>query len=307
MAVELRPVDDARQLQTYIDQYWRRGHVLAHDPAMFKFTYSTPWVDRAHFPAGISALGLYDGRRMVGFLGAIAAPYPRPSSYWLALWHVLPELKGGGHGGKLLQRMQEIAEQSDGWIGTFGAGPEALPVYLKRGYCVRAGRRWLYQTDGDHSPASSSILHAAERLPDSHWLEHRYRKHPAYSYDVRSTGVFRTEQNEWGRVTHAVWLSSDAEGDTQEVFIAESAWAARNQQRYMLDAWSFDAPGPGWKLAPEDLPSVFHPVQARGNITYAVGRPFLPTRIHKGDCDQDRPNNLPANATPEPELVAARH
>ncbi len=49
---------------------------------MFSFTYCTPWVDRAVFPAGISVLGLYDHSRMVGFLGAIVTPYPRPQSYW---------------------------------------------------------------------------------------------------------------------------------------------------------------------------------------------------------------------------------
>lgn len=42
--------------------------------------------------------------------------------------------------------------------------------------------------------------------------------------------------------------------------------------------------------AREDLPSVFHPPEARGNRIYAVGLPFLPDRVHKGDCDQDRPN-----------------
>jgi hypothetical protein len=115
--------------------------VLATDEAMFRFTYMTPWVDRKIFPAGVSVLTVMDGAgsgsgsdgRMLGFLGAICAPYPREVSYWLALWHVLPELKGTGLGGKLLQTMQEIALTgggthaygATGWIGTFGAGPEA--------------------------------------------------------------------------------------------------------------------------------------------------------------------------------------
>ena len=296
MNPELRPCADADQLRTYIDTYWRRGHVLAADPAMFAFTYGTPWVDRTRFPAGISVLGLYDGGRMVGFLGAIVTPYPRPLSYWLALWHVLPELKGSGQGGKLLQRMQEIAEECDGWIGTFGAGPEALPVYLKRGYCVRAGRRWVYAPAAPgasplpQAPAKAAALHSAELEPVRPWFDYRYRKHPVYQYDLRHGGVFRSEDNEWGRVTHACWLANDAEADVAEVYRAESTRAACEGRRYTLDAWAFDRPGGGWVLAPDDLPSVFHPVEARGNVTYAVGRPFLPTRIHKGDCDQDRPN-----------------
>lgn len=297
MTPELRPCEDAGQLQQYIETYWRRGHVLAHNAAMFKFTYCTPWVDRGQFPAGISVLGLYDAARMVGFLGAIVAPYPRPQSYWLALWHVLPELKGGGHGGKLLQRMQEIAEQSGGWIGTFGAGPEALPVYLKRGFCVRAGRRWVFDPSGpggSSAPAAAPTLHAAESEPSPQWLDYRYHRHPIYLYDVRPRGIFRTENNAWGRVTHACWLAADARTEVQAVYAGEAARAAAAGQKYLLDAWAFDRPGPGWTLAPDDLPSVFHPVEARGNVTYAVGRPFIVTRIHKGDCDQDRPNVSPA-------------
>ena len=85
-------------------------------------------------------------------------------------------------------------------------------------------------------------------------------------------------------------LGSDWWNAVRTVYERERVVAERAGQRYVMDAWSFDRPGNGWTLASNDLPSVFHPVQARGNITYAVGLPFVPTRIHKGDCDQDRPN-----------------
>jgi GNAT superfamily N-acetyltransferase len=302
MTPQVRPCDDAAQLQKYIDTYWRHGHVLAHDAALLKFTYGTPWVDRDRFPAGFSVLGLYDRARLVGFLGAIVAPYPRPQSYWLALWHVLPESKGGGLGGKLLQRMQEIAEERDGWIGTFGAGPEALPVYLKRGYCVRAARRWIYDPEASTPVSLAPVLHGAECEPNPQWLDHRYHRHPVYTYDVRPRAIFRTEDNAWGRVTHACWLAVEARTEAESVYRAESARATQSGRRYLMDAWAFDRPGPGWLPAPADLPSVFHPVEARGNVIYAVGRPFVVTRVHKGDCDQDRPN---AAATTEARATAA--
>jgi len=75
-----------------------------------------------------------------------------------------------------------------------------------------------------------------------------------------------------------------------EIARKEGEEAARSGKKYLMDAWSFDTPGPGWALAGDDLPSVFHPPMARGNLTYAVGRPFVPTSVQKGDCDQDRPN-----------------
>lgn len=296
MTPEIRPCDDHDQFRRYIDTHWRRGHVLAHDPEMFAFTYATPWVDRSIFTGGVSVLGLYEGRELIGFLGAIVAPYPRPQSYWLALWHVLPTLKGGGHGGKLLARMQQIAESQDGWIGTFGAGPEALPVYLKRGYAVRAARRWLYdpQTAADAKPLA--VAPPETRIPDlgdtPEWLKHRFHAHPRYTYAMRPGLVSRTEENDWGVVTHVCWLAADGAPDEIRAIHSETTRRARHGARNCLvDAWAFDCPGSGWTLAPDDVPSVFHPPQARGGVTYAVGRPFLPARIHKGDCDQDRPND----------------
>jgi hypothetical protein len=105
--------------------------------------------------------------------------------------------------------------------------------------------------------------------------------------------VFRTEVNEWGRVTHAVRLSGDWREHVRAVYEREKLLAEIASLPYVMDAWAFDCPGAGWSIAPGDLPSVFHPPEARGNVTNAVGLPFIPSVIHKGDCDQDRPNVAP--------------
>ncbi len=306
-ALSIEPCRDAVQLREYIDTYWRKDHILARDPRMFEFQYQTPWVDRSIFPRGISVLGAYQGDRLLGFLGAIVAPYPRPQSYWLALWHVLPELKGGGQGGKLLNAMQEIAVGKDGrggigggessggggWIGTFGAGPEALPVYLKRGYACRAVRRWIYTpamaNDSAALPRTMPTNRAESDAP-ADWLTYRYDNHPLFEYERRNQSFFRSEKNTWGRVTHCLRLTGAWQSDAADVYDREALLSRSQGVPYLMDAWSFDTPGPGWTLAADDVPSVFHPPQPRGNLIYAVGRPFVPTNVQRGECDQDRPN-----------------
>jgi len=304
--LRIEPCCDEQALRRYIDEHWRARHILATSDEMFRFTYMTPWVDRRAFPAGISVLTITDGSRMLGFLGAICAPYPRQTAYWLALWHVLPELKGGGIGGKLLQRMQELALTGagrhaygrSGWIGTFGAGPEALPVYLKRGYSVRAGRRWIFDPSGfdAQAPLAEPTPRCMGELdPASDWFAHRYERHPTYAYqtaeDPAARGTFfRSEDNAWGRVTHAVRLGNDHRQSVMLEYEKQAGTAAFAGRKHLMDCWSFTCPGAGWAPAPDDVPSVFHPPQARGNVTYAVGLPFIPCQIHKGDCDQDRPN-----------------
>ena len=309
MGGEIRPCDDAKQLQQYINTYWRRGHVLASYDAMLWFTYSTLWVNKSVCACGMSVFGLYDGSRMTGFLGSIVTPYPRPQSYWLALWHVLPETKGTGLGGKLLARMQWIAEECDGWIGTFGAGPEALPVYLKRGYCVRGARRWVYSGDGaaaTGAPAAAlARLHSAEQPASREWFDHRYWKHPVYKYSSQGEVIYRTEENEWGVVTHICHQPVSSDEAIRRIFATESAKAGG--RRFLMDAWGFDCPGAGWVLAPDDLPSVFHPPEARGSTIYAVGRPFVVSRVEKGDCDQDRPNGLRQAGTVTHKTLESAH
>lgn len=293
MSAHIEPLRERDELRAYIDQYWASGHVLARNPAMTEFTYATPWVDRTTFPSGYSVLGAYStDDRLLGFLGAIVAPYPRPQAYWLALWHVLPELKGTGMGGQLLKQMQDIALTVGGWIGTFGAGPHALPVYLNRGYTARGVRRWIFSSDpeGDPTPALPPNPGPSEVEPPGSWFDFRFGRHPVFDYERHPTGVFRTEENEWGRVTHAVWLGNGAERLVASVCARESATAKLDGRDYVLDAWSFEPPGPEWRVAPREMPSVFHPPEARGNTIFAVGFPFLPGRVQKGDCDQDRPN-----------------
>jgi hypothetical protein len=266
---------------------------------MFDFQYRTPWVDRDRFPGGTSVLCAYRraDQRLAGFLGAIVAPYPRPQSYWLALWHVLPELKGTGEGGRLLQRMQAMALDGGSWIGTFGAGPQALPVYLRRGYAVRAVRRWIF-SPGDPGdimngvPAVSSSLHSSEVLASEHWFAYRYERHPVFRYKRLAGAVFRSEVNAWGVATHVVALSSGGQSECDAVVGVYEQTSCRARELgvpYLMDAWAFERPGRNWSLASEGLPSVFHPPEARGNLIYAVGLPFLPRNVQKGDCDQDRP------------------
>ncbi len=291
MALSVEPCRDDAQLREYIDEHWRKGHVLARDPAMFDFQYRTPWVDTEMFPLGTSVLCTYsEAGDLVGFLGAIVAPYPRPYSLWLALWHVLPETKGTGIGGQILRAMQDHCTAKDGWIGTFGAGSEAVPVYLKRSYAVRAVRRWVF--DGERSPTRGPEPRptVGETGPPEEWLTYRYDRHPTFNYSRLGQTVVRTEDNDWGRVTHALLLGPDWPNHIPDVFEREQAAAKANSADYLLDCWTFDCPGSGWTLAAEDLPSLFHPPDARGNLIYASGRPFMPATVSKGDCDQDRPN-----------------
>jgi len=238
----------------YIGEHWRAGHILSYDRALFDFQYKRG--DEYNIACAM------DGDRLVGFLGAIESPWPVKKSLWLALWHTLPECRGTGLGGKLLEWMEARA----GWIGTFGAGPLAVPVYMKRGYESARIRRWV--PEGSHATFAS----VCRRTPED-WLDFRFSGHPTFTYESAHGVIFRKD----GAWTHIVHV-----GQSEARVESICDWRS-------CDCWAVSPPGDGWALCNPEVPSVFHPPEARGNIIMAVGKPFVPTWIMKGDCDQDRP------------------
>lgn len=259
--ISIAPCRDAERLRRYIDQHWKPGHILARSPVMFDFQYRTPWAE-AMFGDAYSILEAERDGELVGFIGAIAAPYPADRSLWLALWHVIE--KGTGVGGRLLAEMEQRAD----WIGTFGAGPEALPIYRKRGYHVTEVRRWVHRIDVEPRRGVTGPAYPSD------WVDYRFRLHPVFDYEFEDDSIMRYESNEFGEIAHAITGYNDR-------------W--NNFGFSLVDCWSPHQPSGRWRLAPQDMPSVFHPPEARGNTIYAVGKPTMPVHIGKGDCDQDRP------------------
>lgn len=285
------PCEDPEELRAYIAEKWLADHVLVRDEAMFDFQYRTPWVDHRDFPEGISVLCARDAAgNLVGFSGAIATPYPRPCSYWRALWHVRDDHRGQGLGGALLEQMRAIAEPRNGWLGTFGAGPMARPVYRHHGFGTRSVYRWLYEPTIPPSNALKQPRVNHEVDPPEEWFVYRYERHPRFVYS-RVKGVwFRVDENDWGLVGHVVYIDETwplVVGDLHRNLTERS----KNEGRpALVEVWSPEWPGTGWRIAPHDVPSVFHPPERRGSVRYAAGWPFLPRRIGLGDADQDRPN-----------------
>jgi hypothetical protein len=148
----------------------------------------------------------------------------------------------------------------------------------------------MYQPGSGGAIPKPAVRHGAESPPDQAWTDYRFARHPIFTYDIKPGGIFRTELNAWGLVTHVCRLGEHWAGDVRETYSEGSSLAKRDGHRFLMDCWSFDCPGPGWSLAADDVPSVFHPPENRGNVIYCSGRPFLPTLVQKGDCDQDRPN-----------------
>ena len=95
----------------------------------------------------------------------------------------------------------------------------------------------------------------------------------------RRETIVRSDLNAWGRVLHVARLGPDwPEALRGEVY------------RYdLVQAWAYQSPGWGWEAPAATVPTVFHPVEARGNTLLVAGLPAAPRAIHGSDGGQDRP------------------
>ena len=174
--------------------------------------------------------------------------------------------------------------------------PEGNPVW----YAVVPTTDSPLSPDDGHCPNPHTNLGDAEHPPPPDWMDYRFKNHPYYNYHIADDdSVYRAEVNGWGAVVHQVRAGEKSEDEVREIYhtghdtlddIKAKAKEDGHDLMYMLDRWAFCRPGPHWRVVREDIPWLFHPPVIRGTRYVAAGKPFLPREIHRGDGDQDRPN-----------------
>lgn len=96
---------EVHDLQRFIDEYWRQGHILARDEALLRWQYDPRRAPNGDWP-GPTVLLAKSGQQIVGMLGLILTEINVRGStlpgVWLAVWLSAPEARKHGVGLKLL-------------------------------------------------------------------------------------------------------------------------------------------------------------------------------------------------------------
>jgi len=218
------PVARLDELQSFIDEHWKRGHVLARDVALLR------WQHPRENPNELSVLVAdEDDGRMQGILGIIPVPYcrhgERGEGAWLTTWVVTEAARRRQLGLALLRRAMDGPD----FVGTIGGNETTMRLLRALGFATRpAVSRWvragdraalasLMQAAGANSaalsPASQMVPAASgaevqpwspelaapwdrtwrERVAsglvgtwrDSDYLRWRYLEHPRFRYELR--------------------------------------------------------------------------------------------------------------------------
>jgi hypothetical protein len=225
-------VADIAELQTFIDEHWRRGHVLARDAELLRWQYRHP-----RQPDALSVLGAWEDGVLAGVLGLVQVDFAlageRGPGGWLALWQATPAARERRVGLALLLEALRLPWRA---LGCLGMNEQAATIYAGLRFelvprlprwvrplsrdpleqLVPGAARWPVQPvtqrgdDGSFDDARAAgwdetwEARFAPRLAgtwrDAAYLRVRYVEHPRFDYDVRigadgrSLLVYRVEQ-----------------------------------------------------------------------------------------------------------------
>jgi GNAT superfamily N-acetyltransferase len=142
--------DEVGAMQQFIDQYWRRGHILGRDEALLRWQYD-PIRDRSGRFGGPTILLAKAGERIVGMLGLICADCNLRGvvvpAAWMAILLSIPEMRRQAVGLKLLGALPGMGFEA---IFVLGINDKVKQIYRRLGYEILEDMpRWLGVSDLD--------------------------------------------------------------------------------------------------------------------------------------------------------------
>jgi GNAT superfamily N-acetyltransferase len=199
--------DRLPELQAFVDEHWRRGHVLARDAELLRWQHR-----RRGDPERLSVLVAEEDGRLVAMLGWIefdaCVGDERFPGGWMTNWLVVPEARGQALGRALVEHALETAYEL---VGALGANSATRHVLGGAGFAEVGMHRWVRVFDdealrellgGDYrqEPPPESVRGTAGEggfvgaCRDADFLRWRYHEHPRFRYEVvDDVAVYRIE------------------------------------------------------------------------------------------------------------------
>ena len=320
MQIDWLPVERVPEVQAFVDQQWRRGHVLARDETLLRWQHR-----RSRNPDQLAMLVAEDDGRFVAMVGFVefdaCVGGARVPGGWMTMWLVVPEARGRGLGFALVERA--LGSEYE-FVGALDANDATRHVLGRHGFVERPMVRWVRVFDVEGLRAllrgeyrwdeqeRSGVGEVPDQLTgacrDERFLGWRYERHPRFRYEVVRRGsrlaVYRIEQvrDSEARLMRVV----DFLGDDD---LASQLVAAAEREEVVLADFSctsarFGAPLERAGFAREDwlaapLPRRFQPLDLspRPAVACFWAAPRLEVEfggddlyVTRADSDLDRPN-----------------
>jgi len=314
LRIDWLPVSRLEELQAFVDEHWRRGHVLARDAELLRWQHR-----RRADPDTLAVLVASEDGRLAAMLGWIefdaCVGEERVPGGWMTNWLVVPEARGRGLGLALVRHAMEHAYE---FIGALGANSATLHVLGSAGFAEVGMHRWVRVFDED---ALRGLLGGREyrEVPvpgvaggegfvgacrDDVFRDWRYRDHPRFRYeligDASGFAAYRIEQIA-GSSAKVMRIADLLGGESLAATLVEAAeregvvfadsYCTSPRFAAPLEAAGFAAvdglPGRFQPLDFSDRPIVSNFWAAPGlGVDFASGDLY----VTRADSDLDRPN-----------------
>jgi GNAT superfamily N-acetyltransferase len=231
--------DRLPELQAFIDEHWRRGHVLARDVELLRWQHR-----RLSEPDRLSVLVAEDVGRLLAMLGWIefdaCVGEERVAGGWMTNWLVVPEARGRRLGLALVEWALEAKYEL---LGALAANTATRHVLGGYGFAEIGMFRWVRVFDADalrellggrELPRAEAPVEARRgtgfvgACRDADFVRRRYREHPRFRYEVVEDGglaAFRLEQVA-GSSAQVMRIVDFLGGEALAARLAEAAEAA---------------------------------------------------------------------------------
>ena len=316
--IDWLPLERLPELQAFVDEHWRRGHVLGRDAELLRWQHR-----RRSDPERLSVLAAEEDGRLVAMLGWIefdaCVDERRVPGGWMTNWLVVSEARGRRLGLALVERALEAEYEL---VGALAANSATRHVLGRFGFAEVGMFRWVRVFDAGalRELLGGRELPAAEAPPeapggagfvgacrDAEFVRRRYREHPRFRYDlVEESGLAAYRLETVAGSSAQVMRIVDFLGD--EALAVRLAEAARSAGVVFADfsctSARFGAPLEAAGFEREDrlpaaLPGRFQPLDfsdrpivscfwaaPRLGVDFAGGDLY----VTRADSDLDRPN-----------------
>jgi GNAT superfamily N-acetyltransferase len=193
--IDWLPLSRLAELQAFVDEHWRRGHVLARDAELLRWQHR-----RRSDPDRLAVLVAEEDGRIVAMLGWIefeaCVGDERVPGGWMTNWLVVPEARGRRLGLALVERALEAEYE---FVGALGANVATRHVLGGFGFAEVGMFRWVRVFDADalrelvggrelpraEAPAETpGVAGFVGACRDEDFVRRRYREHPRFRYEV---------------------------------------------------------------------------------------------------------------------------
>ncbi|NDJ28027.1 hypothetical protein DMB95_07815 [Campylobacter sp. MIT 12-8780] len=329
-------IDEADLLMNFIENHWKKGHILAHSKELLDFQHLDKENKRYNFVVAFNTQSKeFDA--ILGFipLSKYDISLKSLNEYWLAIWMVKKEFAKHGIGLKLYYHFIKCFEPSS--IGIIGISEDAKKIYKAFKYKIDFLQHFYIKNETlkdfkiasfsqNLQALSSSSTHKIEQISLASFkntklfLAHsprksldffinRYEKHPFYTYEffgifekdfLQCILVMRENKIQGAKCLRIV----DFAGTFPNNLYAQFQTLLQKRQCEYLDLLCYTEnaseilkAGFICKNEQDLVPNYFEPFEKKNvNIEFAYKTEAKDYILCKADGDQDRPNILPLSS-----------